>query len=139
METISSLDKCPLFFQVQTQMLLSGRKYCDFVVWTLSSMSIERIVPHEQLWESITKKSKYLSLGVLPELLATVNTRRPSHMNLCNVQDPQEIWCTCRQHEYGKMIQCDSNMCATRWFHISCMKLKSVPKGKWYCPNCRHN
>ncbi len=23
------------------------------------------------------------------------------------------------------------------WFHMSCLKIKSVPKGKWYCPSCR--
>ena len=26
------------------------------------------------------------------------------------------------------MIQCDSDMCEVRWFHMSCMKLKKVAK-----------
>lgn len=137
---LSVYRQMSFFFQVQTQMFLSGRKYCDFVAWTPSSISIQRIFPDEQLWEVITTKAEtFFYRCVLPELLATVYTRRPSHLSSGNIQGGQEIWCTCRQHEYGHMIQCDNNMCATGWFHISCMKLKRIPSGKWYCPNCKHN
>ena len=41
-----------------------------------------------------------------------------------------------RNEEYGKMILCDSSNCAIQWFHIDCLKLAEVPKGKWYCPVC---
>jgi inhibitor of growth protein 5/inhibitor of growth protein 4 len=26
--------------------------------------------------------------------------------------------------------------CDVEWFHIACVDLKTVPKGKWYCDNC---
>ena len=35
------------------------------------------------------------------------------------------------------MIKCDNDNCTIEWFHYDCMRLKSKPKGKWFCPNCR--
>jgi len=29
--------------------------------------------------------------------------------------------------------------CPIEWFHIGCMGLSSIPKGKWYCPKCQPN
>ena len=36
-----------------------------------------------------------------------------------------------------EMIGCDNVECSIEWFHMKCLKLKRVPKGKWYCPDCR--
>ncbi len=33
----------PYYYQVQTQLKVCGRKYCDFVVWTKQSLALERI------------------------------------------------------------------------------------------------
>lgn len=41
-----------------------------------------------------------------------------------------------RGAESGEMIMCDNSTCDIQWFHVDCLKLKAVPKGKWYCPNC---
>ena len=41
-----------------------------------------------------------------------------------------------RGAESGEMIMCDNSTCNIQWFHVDCLKLKAVPKGKWYCPNC---
>ena len=24
-----------------------------------------------------------------------------------------------------------------KWFHMECLQITSVPKGRWYCPDCR--
>ncbi|KAL4135294.1 hypothetical protein QTP88_006912 [Uroleucon formosanum] len=52
--------------------------------------------------------------------------------------DPNEpTFCLCKQVSFGKMIACDNRDCATEWFHFECVSLITVPKGKWFCPNCR--
>jgi inhibitor of growth protein 4 len=52
--------------------------------------------------------------------------------------DPNEpTYCICHQVSYGQMIACDNPECPIEWFHIVCMGLNSIPKGKWYCPKCQ--
>ena len=47
-------------------------------------------------------------------------------------------YCTCKGPDDGrKMICCDNSLCTVQWYHVRCLKLKNVPKGKWYCPLCR--
>ena len=55
--------------------------------------------------------------------------------------DQDEQWCYCGKGESeGSMIGCDNDACPRQWFHLSCLHLTldQVPKGKWYCPECRH-
>jgi len=52
--------------------------------------------------------------------------------------DPNEpTYCICHQVSYGEMIACDNPDCPIEWFHIVCMGLQNIPKGKWYCPKCQ--
>ncbi len=52
--------------------------------------------------------------------------------------DETALYCYCKKPDDGlQMIACDNQACAIEWFHTSCLKIKSVPKGKWYCPTCR--
>ena len=46
-------------------------KYCDFVVWTLKDMSIERIIFDEQLWNAVMlpRLEKFYFSYLLPEIL----------------------------------------------------------------------
>ncbi|KAL4135302.1 hypothetical protein QTP88_006920 [Uroleucon formosanum] len=54
--------------------------------------------------------------------------------------DPNEpTYCLCKQVSFGEMIACDNRDCATKWFHFECVSLITVPKGKWFCPNCRND
>ena len=50
-----------------------------------------------------------------------------------------QLWCYCRKPDNSSedMIACDYPSCPIEWFHKSCLKLHSFPKGKWYCPDCR--
>ncbi|KAI8581208.1 hypothetical protein K450DRAFT_233630 [Umbelopsis ramanniana AG] len=51
--------------------------------------------------------------------------------------DPNEpLYCYCQQVSYGEMVACDNDDCEIEWFHLACVNLKTVPKGKWYCDNC---
>jgi len=57
------------YFQVQGQLAISGRKFCEFVVWTLQGYSVERICFDPQLWQDMsqTLQSFYLNC-IMPEL-----------------------------------------------------------------------
>jgi len=37
------------------------------------------------------------------------------------------------------MLASDNKDCPIEWFHLECLKMKEsmIPKGKWYCPDCR--
>ena len=48
-----------------------------------------------------------------------------------------ELYCYCHGPEKGSMIACDNSECKIEWFHNKCLKLKSIPRGKWYSPECR--
>ena len=56
-----------------------------------------------------------------------------------NSNHPLQTFCYCKGPDTGKMIACDNNECVIEWFHLDCLKIdeKSIPKGKWYCPDCR--
>ncbi|KAK7502268.1 hypothetical protein BaRGS_00006632 [Batillaria attramentaria] len=57
------------YYQVQGQMGISGRTWCDFVVWTLKGMSIERIAFDESHWQTmLTKLKGFYVDAVVPEI-----------------------------------------------------------------------
>lgn len=37
---------------------------------------------------------------------------------------------------FGDMIMCDNDKCTIKWFHFECLRIRCIPKGKWYCPSC---
>ena len=49
------------------------------------------------------------------------------------------MYCYCQQPEDDEndMIGCDFKNCKIEWFHLKCLKIKKVPNGKWFCPDCR--
>lgn len=49
-------------------------------------------------------------------------------------------WCLCRREIPGStMIACDSGNCQLEWFHLRCVGLGKVPRGKWCCQTCLAN
>lgn len=57
------------YFQVQGQMAISHRKWCDFFVWTLKGFSVERIDFDPIFWYSMLDKlNNFYISAVIPEL-----------------------------------------------------------------------
>ncbi|KAL3888115.1 hypothetical protein ACJMK2_000495 [Sinanodonta woodiana] len=118
--------------KMQMQMFLSDRQYCDFYVWC----------PHGHHYELLEFHSKC----VMPELLCQYFSRRQV-LSPIAVTGKEQIpistqsdrkYCICGGDDDGrKMIKCESENCTKVWFHTSCIKLKHVPKGKWYCGKCK--
>ena len=43
----------------------------------------------------------------------------------------------CKKETVGTtIIACDNVGCQIEWFHVNCLELKNILKGKWYCPDC---
>lgn len=73
----------------------------------------------------------HLNVGMeLPPMPSMPNVVRAGSLS-------KGTYCECKQPAYGDMICCDSLRCKTRWFHFKCVFLSSVPKGSWYCSECR--
>lgn len=59
------------YYQVQAQIFITKRDYCDFVVWTLKDMTVERIFPDRTFWDkAVEKATLFFNVGILPELVA---------------------------------------------------------------------
>lgn len=55
-----------------------------------------------------------------------------------SVANPNEpTYCVCRQVSFGEMIACEQDDCPIEWYHFGCVGLKTQPKGKWICPQCK--
>ncbi|WAQ94131.1 YNG2-like protein [Mya arenaria] len=101
------------YYQVQTQLGVCKLERAFFVVWTLQDLHIEEVLFDDKFWGEICAKSLHIfKTAILPELVG-------------------------KDVEYGEMVACVSNECRYEWFHFNCVGVKSVPKGQWFCPDCR--
>ena len=132
------------YYQCQMQIFVTGRLFCDFVVWTPNEMHIERIALDKELFQTLLPTAKtFWKLCVLPELLGKWYTRQQCpDSQTTSLHTPTEEdsgkWCYCREDKGGEMIACDGKSCAVTWYHLECLQL-SVPRGKWLCPTCHAN
>ena len=134
-------------YQCQMQIFVTGRLFCDFVVWTPNEMHIERIALDKELFQTLLPTAKtFWKLCVLPELLGKWYTRQQCpDSQTTSLHTPTEEdsgkWCYCREDKGGEMIACDGKSCAVTWYHLECLGITqlSVPRGKWLCPTCHAN
>ena len=61
--------------------------------------------------------------------------------NESNSTSDSQIICICQQpydeENSDRVIGCDNQNCKYQWLHFKCISLKRVPKGAWYCFECR--
>ena len=63
------------FFQIQTQIFVTERQYCDFVLWTKNGMHVERILPNSDFWSEVSEKADtFFKMVLLPELFGKAFT-----------------------------------------------------------------
>ena len=95
--------------------------------------------------EKLKQAEKLFWLAIIPELLGKWFTR--NHTKLPNVvattddegnanEDDDGTWCYCQIAQGGSVVECENPSCPIKWFHISCLQMKSNPKKKWFCPSC---
>uniref|UniRef100_A0A1X7SP42 PHD-type domain-containing protein n=1 Tax=Amphimedon queenslandica TaxID=400682 RepID=A0A1X7SP42_AMPQE len=134
------------YFQVQAQIKFSCVSYCDFVVWTNKSLFIQRVYPDEPFISTVLEvANSFVKVGILPEIIGKHYSKIPVITStLCEpvqdneMSDQDRLWCYCQEPEDEReMICCDEHTCRIQWFHVSCLHIRQIPKGKWYCPDCR--
>ena len=146
------------FYQVQLQLhVCSDALYADFVAWSQAEVAIDRIYRDDQFFEDCLEKARnFFVYGILPEIVGKWYTRIPvaesdgtvptpavdisdNSNNDVDVDDDDDngrCWCYCCQPSFGDMIRCDNKQCSISWFHFDCLRIRTPPKGKWYCPSC---
>ena len=118
------------YTQVQGQLMITGRLFCDFFIWTPLVHKVERIYPDVRVWETLEKKlTSFFVTNVLPEIM--------THRLKEEIEsDKENVYCVCRSNSAGCMITCDNRKCPYQWFHYSCLGMKHAPRGNWYCSDC---
>ena len=88
------------FYQVQGTLAITKRSWCDFVVWTPTAFTVERISFDSKFWEAAKAKLiRFYKTAILPELAL------PRHTSGQPIREP------CTSGDYA---------IATAWFHNYC-------------------
>eukprot|EP00118_Oscarella_pearsei_P021718 m.246174 g.246174 ORF g.246174 m.246174 type:complete len:126 (+) comp40259_c1_seq1:1651-2028(+) len=118
-------------------MFLTEAKYCDFVLWTCIDSVVVRVLPNTDFMADVT--SKVIRCSLLPELLGKWYTREkiPEERLENDTSEDLTSYCYCHQERDEEMIGCDNGTCLHQWYHLSCVRLSTVPSGKWLCPECK--
>ena len=119
------------YHQVQGQMAICKRSYCDFVCWTPHGMHTERIKRNPVHFQHIKPSlDRFFMRIILPRVLCRAKNTENENCGL------REVYCFCREGEHGDMIACENPSCKYIWFHFNCVNITSIPSGDWYCPEC---
>ena len=130
------------YYQVQTQLHVTKRDFCDFVVWTEKSLHYERILPDPDFWQDILKRaSQFFLFGILPELTAKFYT---SPSPATNLTSRQSTYCYCQSTELdASMMECAAGDCLKKLFHKKCiwsedliLTVYNSKRKTWTCPDC---
>ena len=134
-------------YEIQCQLNVTGRRYCDFYVCTEKDYHFEKVFPDTGFW--INNKNiceSFFRLCLLPELTGKFYSRTKTVLysmdntvinNLNNKSGRQKLYCYCKSEELGEMIACDSITCTIEWFHVKFIHLSKIQNGKCYCPDCQ--
>lgn len=69
-------EKHKYMYQIQGQLQITGREYCDLVLYSRNDFHIERIVKNNSMWEEMLVKLKTFYFDcVLPEIVDPWMTR----------------------------------------------------------------
>ena len=93
------------YTQVQGELEICRKTFCDFVVWTPNGLFTQRIYKDQRYVEKIVKKlTSFYVESVLPELmthrLQSTSSEDVTSASTCSVPT---LYCSCRE-EHGKMI-----------------------------------
>ena len=155
------------YYQIQMHLLICNYNFCDFVVWApYTQLFVQRIFVDKEVQNKIIEKATaYHMLIVMPEIcfkhfsakrkveLSTIAEIRRCDIDLkettvqsevdkenvdLNNNSNVETFCICKEPDDGsQMIMCDNEKCCTKWFHVRCLSIKRVPKGSWFCDECK--
>ena len=146
------------YFQIQGQMGIWDKPYCDFFCWTLKGNITVRVTyDHDFFEQMVVKLQHFFTKYVLPELM----TQKLKYAMYADDDDDKdelenndemaadqedndepELYCYCRAAEIEgvPMIACDASDCPIEWFHFTCVGITNEPDSdeEWYCDDCKN-
>ena len=132
------------YYQTQQQIFTVERKYCDFVVCAFDECGAatffnQRIAPDTKHWNSVLPKlAKFWRTCILPEVLGKWYSRKHFMPHVQSDKQPETgSICYCRKKTDEQSVLCCNPKCPIVSFHLSCLKIESIPK-TWHCPHCRN-
>jgi len=106
------------FTQIQGQLVIADRQYCDLVVWTTVGIAMERVLPDVSFSEKLlTRLTAFYMNYIIPQFIAehpledTIFMDSPSNTESL-------LYCFCQKEESGKMIMCEGSHCPYTWFNV---------------------
>lgn len=104
----------------------------------LKAKALEEGIDLEKLIQDDHKKAEIGGLSAVASIFPHLIKGNDPGLEDMPIDPNEPTYCVCKQVSYGHMIGCDNLDCAIEWFHFGCVGLTAKPKGKWYCPQCRH-
>ena len=78
---------------------------------------------------------------------ANFSSRKPYYQNfwqkffseptITNATSPGKVCYCIMSEEDDDLIDCDNKNCQIKWFHLKCLRIIKIPKGRWFFPECR--
>ena len=126
------------YTQMQLQMYIYDVEKAYLIIWTPKWLYYTLVLKDVPFITSMIHHLKeFYATHIVPELL----TRKLENGKMDNSvpsSSDQILYCYCNT-EYNDQetwIGCDAVSCKWQWFHLDCVNLKRIPKGKWYLENC---
>ncbi len=134
------------YTQMQGQLVISERQYCDLAVWTPVGVVIERVFVDISFTEKlITKLTAFYVSSIIPQFVPVQPPNNIAMQPAPNVADGTAsttdlpiLYCSCQKEEFGKMIMCEGPDCPYTWFHYGCVGVKRAREGPWFCSDCKN-
>lgn len=79
------------FSQMQAQMGVLGRNWCDFFVYTRHGFHMERVMFEDELWQKLVKAADYFFVSYLAPELLSIKASPPSHSAEEECKDQDEL------------------------------------------------
>ena len=124
----------PYFYEMQMQMLLTKRSYCDVFVWLKGKENSDKLIVRVDADISFQQELKAKLINVFEKvILPECITRKHDPNN----EHSQKLYCSCKRPSFEPMIACDGKDCQVEWYHYVCVGITRAPKGSWICSSCK--
>ena len=127
------------FFQVQLQLFVTKKVFCDFIMWSQAGIRIEGIYCDDDfILEHLPATTHFFKYALLPELVGKwmkeiVSNEEgimeePAEDDYTETPSTSEgdagrLWCFCEQPSTDEQVTCDNIKCSIKNFHMGCLHL----------------
>jgi hypothetical protein len=124
------------YFQMQAQMGVTGVRYCDFFVYTMSGYHLERIEYDPELWESMLERcTAFWKKYILPRLQKNVVMPQDQLDELSTDAETDSIGCDISEENSTLQTDHDYNMKQEKRLR-QCPIVSSLYPAVCLCPKC---